>query len=305
MKILHTGDWHIGNYPGPERNGENVRFLDLCRCLDALVAKATEESPDIIVIAGDVFHQAKVWSDRGLRENRTATHYIRLLKKICPVVVVRGTPNHDSEQQFELLKNTFEGDGEVHIITEPGVVKTYTGRPGWVQIAGLPGFDRGVYRAKHPGLSKEEENEVFTEELANIIVGLKAQCDADAPTVFVSHFTIPGCNMESGQTQFFSQFEPVVYPATLTAADFDLNCFGHIHRPQKIEDAKNTFYCGAVSAMNFNDEEQERGFYIHDIDLRDKSVHSEFYALPTREFRTLYFQDGDIVVRDKKGLSDI
>lgn len=294
MKILHTGDWHIGNYPGPERNGENVRFLDLCRCLDALVAKATEESPDIIVIAGDVFHQAKVWSDRGLRENRTATHYIRLLKKICPVVVVRGTPNHDSEQQFELLKNTFEGDGEVHIITEPGVVKTYTGRQGWVQIAGLPGFDRGVYRAKHPGLSKEEENEVFTEELANIIVGLKAQCDADAPTVFVSHFTIPGCNMESGQTQFFSQFEPVVYPATLAAADFDLNCFGHIHRPQKIEDAKNTFYCGAVSAMNFNDEEQERGFYIHDIDLRDKSVHSEFYALPTREFRTLYFQDGDI-----------
>ena len=144
MKILHTGDWHIGNYPGPERNGENVRFLDLCRCLDALVAKATEESPDIIVIAGDVFHQAKVWSDRGLRENRTATHYIRLLKKICPVVVVRGTPNHDSEQQFELLKNTFEGDGEVHIITEPGVVKTYTGRQGWVQIADSPALT-GVF----------------------------------------------------------------------------------------------------------------------------------------------------------------
>ena len=293
MKILHTGDWHIGNYPGPEQNGENARFLDLCRCLDALVVKATEESPDLIVVAGDMFHQAKVWSDRGLRENRTATRYIRLLEKVAPVVIVRGTPNHDSEQQFELLKNTFEGDGEVKIITEPQVVRIYTGRCGWVQIAGLPGFDRGFYRAKHPGLSKEEENEVFTEELANLIVGLKANCEDGTPTVLVSHFTIPGCNMESGQTQFFSQFEPVVYPATLLAADFDLNCFGHIHRPQHIEEARYTFYCGAVSAMNFNDEGQERGFYIHDI-APDKTVHSEFHALPTREFKTIYLEDEDV-----------
>ena len=293
MKILHTGDWHIGNYPGPEQNGENARFLDLCRCLDALVVKATEESPDLIVVAGDMFHQAKVWSDRGLRENRTATHYIRLLEKVAPVVIVRGTPNHDSEQQFELLKNTFEGDGEVKIITEPQVVRIYTGRCGWVQIAGLPGFDRGFYRAKHPGLSKEEENEVFTEELANLIVGLKASCEDGTPTVLVSHFTIPGCNMESGQTQFFSQFEPVVYPATLLATDFDLNCFGHIHRPQHIEEARYTFYCGAVSAMNFNDEGQERGFYIHDI-APDKTVHSEFHTLPTREFKTIYLEDEDV-----------
>ena len=50
MKILHTGDWHIGNFPGPEKDGENVRFLDICKCLDALVEKATEERPDIIVV---------------------------------------------------------------------------------------------------------------------------------------------------------------------------------------------------------------------------------------------------------------
>ena len=37
-------------------------------------------------------------------------------------------------------------------------------------IAVLPGFDRGVYRAKFPGLSSEEENEVFTQELSNIVI---------------------------------------------------------------------------------------------------------------------------------------
>lgn len=293
MKILHTADWHIGNYNGPEKNGENLRFLDICHCLDALVEKATAESPDLVIIAGDIFHQAKVWSDRGLKENTTATRYIRMLAKIAPVVIVRGTPNHDSEKQYESLANTFDGDRNVRIITEPKVVRLYTGRQGWVQIAGVPGFDRGFYRAKHPGLSKEEENEVFTNELENIIYGLKANCEPNVPSILVSHFTIIGCNMESGQTQFFSQFEPVVYPSTLATAGFDLNCFGHIHRPQHIKEAGNTFYSGAVSALNFNDEGQERGFYIHEINA-DKTVNSTFHALPTREFVTIRLEDEEV-----------
>ena len=42
-------------FPGPEENGENVRFKDICKCLDALVAGAKEQKPDIAVIAGDIF----------------------------------------------------------------------------------------------------------------------------------------------------------------------------------------------------------------------------------------------------------
>ena len=46
LKVLHTGDWHIGNFPGPEQNGENARYLDVCKCLDALVAGAKEQQPE-------------------------------------------------------------------------------------------------------------------------------------------------------------------------------------------------------------------------------------------------------------------
>lgn len=293
IRVLHTGDLHIGNFPGPEVGGENARYLDICKCLDALVAGAREQKPGIAVIAGDIFHQARVWSDRGLKEQQTAVKFLRELSSVCPVVVMRGTPNHDSEQQFEMLKTAFEGDGEVKIITEPQVVKVFTGAFGWVQIACLPGFDRGYYRAKHPGLSKEEENEVFTKAIEDMIIGLKAQCDTDSPAVLVSHYTITGCNMESGQTAFFSQFEPVVYPSTLAAAGFDLVCFGHIHRPQQLDGCKNTFYCGAISALNFNDEGQQRGYYIHDID-KSGAVTSTFQQLPTRQYKTIRLKDEDI-----------
>ena len=177
MKILHTGDLHLGSFPGPETDGENVRFLDICNCLDTMLTEAQQERPDIAVIAGDIFHQARVWSDRGLKEQQTAVKFLRELAAICPVVVMRGTPNHDSEQQFSTLANTFEASGEVKIITEPQVAKIYTGAWGWVNVACVPGFDRGYYRAQHPGLSSEEENEVFTKAIEDIIIGLKAKCE--------------------------------------------------------------------------------------------------------------------------------
>lgn len=293
IRVLHTGDWHIGRFNGPEKDGQNARFLDICKCLETLAKEAQESKPDIIVIAGDVFHQARTWSDRGLAEVQAAVKYIRALETVCPVAVMRGTPNHDGENHFEMLETAFEGDGDVHIVMEPKLLKIYTGRCGWVQIACVPGFDRGYFRAKHPGLSKEEENEVFTKAIEEIIIGLKAQCDAGSPTVLVSHYTVTGCNMESGQTAFFSQFEPVVYPSTLQAADFDLVCFGHIHRPQQLDGCRNAFYCGAISALNFNDEGQERGYYIHTIN-DDRSVTSKFFNLPTRQYKTIRLENEDI-----------
>lgn len=297
IRVLHTGDLHIGSFPGPEKNGENARYRDICNCLDALVAGAREQRPDIAVIAGDIFHQARVWSDRGLKEQQTAVKFLRELSEVCPVVVMRGTPNHDSEQQFEMLKTAFEGDRNVFIVTEPKVGGYYTKSDhsgSYIQIACLPGFDRGYYRAQHPGLSKEEENEVFTRAIEDMIMGLKAQCDAGSPTVLVSHFTVTGCNMESGQTAFFSQFEPVVYPSTLQASDFDLVCFGHIHRPQKLDGCRNAYYCGAISALNFNDEGQERGYWIHDIVEDTRMVRSEFHELPTRQYLTIRLTDEEV-----------
>ena len=293
IRVLHTGDLHIGNFPGPEKDGENARYLDICKCLDALVEGAREQKPGIAVIAGDIFHQARVWSDRGLKEQQTAEKFLREISTICPVLVMRGTPNHDSEEQFRTLESTFEGDDRVDIITVPEWRSYLLDSGKKIQFACLPGFDRGYYRARHPGLSNEEENEVFTKAIADMIVGLKAQCIPGIPSVLVSHYTITGCNMESGQTAFFSQFEPVVYPDTLAAADFDLVCFGHIHRPQQLEGCKNTFYCGAVSQLNFNDEGQERGYWIHDIDGSGE-VTSTFQQLPTRQHKTIWLNDENV-----------
>lgn len=271
LKVLHTGDWHIGSFPGPEVGGQNARFQDICRCLDFQAMYAEEHRPDLIVVSGDIFHQARVWSDRGLRESRTAIDHIRRLSNVAPTVVLRGTPNHDSEEQFEMLTTAFYGDDSVSVVTEPEVLHIHTYHGQRVDVACIPGFDRGVHRAAHPGLSREEETQVFTDELAKVVLGLKAQCEPGVTSILSTHFTVPGCNMESGQTALFAQFEPVIYPDTLKAADFDLVALGHIHRPQQLPEAgRAVFYCGSITGLNFNDEGQPRGFYIHDMKYNNK-----------------------------------
>lgn len=297
LNILHTADWHIGNFPGPERDGKNLRAEDTGMCINQLHDIALLRKPDMILFSGDLFHVARVWADRGLKEVEVAIQAFTALSQICPVVVMRGTPNHDGAEQFEMLKAHFAGDDSVHIITTPTViqVKSYGINTPWVNVACLPGFDRGVFRAKFPGLSKEEENLVYTEELGKIVMGLRAQCKPGLTSVLMSHYTVPGCNTESGQTQFLAQYEPVLLPEALDAASFDLVALGHIHRPQQVLSCQNTYYSGAINALNFNDELQERGFWIHSFDSpAAPAVKHTFYKTPSREFLTYHFTQTDI-----------
>ncbi len=91
----------------------------------------------------------------------------------------------------------------------------------------------------------------------------------------MAHYTVPGCNMESGQTSFFSNFEPVIPREALQTAQFDAVLLYHIHRPQMLEGLENVFYSGAINAMNFNDEGQKRGFWIHEFEK--KSLKKDIY----------------------------
>lgn len=72
MKILHTADWHIGQFKGPVVDGVNLRSQDTVKCLEYMVQVAIEEKPDIVCVSGDIFHQEQVGPVRYLRYGRNA-----------------------------------------------------------------------------------------------------------------------------------------------------------------------------------------------------------------------------------------
>lgn len=295
MKVLHTADWHIGQFKGPVEDGVNLRSLDTVKCLEYMVEKAREEHPDLVCISGDVFHQEQIGPVRYSDEMVTATRIIDELSKVSKfVVVMRGTPNHDGFGQFRVLTKMLEHNKKVAVVITPQVISTPI-----ADIVCIPGFDKQEFRAKFPGLSAEEENLTWTKYISEMVMGLRAQCSqtnivADmVPAILMAHYTVPGCNMESGQTSFFSNFEPVIPRESLQTARFDAVLLGHIHRPQMLEGLENVFYSGAINAMNFNDEGQKRGFWIHEFEKKSlKKGH--FYETPYRKFQTIKWDKEDV-----------
>lgn len=79
MKILHTADWHIGQFKGPVVDGVNLRSQDTIKCLEYMVEVAQKEKPDIVCISGDIFHQEQIGPVRYSDEMIHATNIITAL----------------------------------------------------------------------------------------------------------------------------------------------------------------------------------------------------------------------------------
>lgn len=288
MKILHTADWHIGQFKGPVVDGVNLRLQDTVKCLEYMVEVAQKEKPDIVCISGDIFHQEQIGPVRYSDEMIIATDTITKLADIAKgVIVMRGTPNHDGSGQFRVLDRMFAKTSHVHIITAPTVLHT-----PYTDIACIPGFDKQEFRAKFPGLSADEENLAWTKYISDMVFALRAECEKTP--ILMAHYTVPGCNMESGQTSFFTNFEPVIPREALMAARYEAVLLGHIHRPQIIEGFDNVFYSGAINAMNFNDEGQERGFWIHEFNEKGTLVKGHRYTTPYRQFHTITWDPDEV-----------
>lgn len=288
MKILHTADWHIGQFKGPVVDGVNLRSQDTVKCLEYMVDVAIKERPDIVCISGDIFHQEQIGPVRYSDEMIHATDIITSLAHFAGyVIVMRGTPNHDGSGQFRVLKRMLLNVNNVCVVTEPFVIKTK-----YADIACIPGFDKQEFRAKFPGLSADEENLAWTKYISDMVFALRAECEKTP--ILMAHYTVPGCNMESGQTSFFTNFEPVIPREALIAARYEAVLLGHIHRPQIIEGFDNVFYSGAINAMNFNDEGQNRGFWIHEFNEKGTLVKGHRYTTPYRQFRTITWDPDEV-----------
>ena len=284
MKILHTADWHIGELTGPVINGQNARQLDTLRCIDNLIDQAQAAQIDVVLIAGDLFDKSKLWSDTMLGQIDLAADRLRRLAAIAPTVLLFGTANHDSLKAFKNIQAMQIPN--LHIATAPGIIKI-----GDLQVACIPGFDKGYFRAQMPGMAAEQENMLCSKMLGDIVLGLSAQLDPEKPSVLMAHYTVIGCQLDNGE-HVFMQSDMVLPKEALLASRFDLVCLGHIHRAQVVEYCgRPTYYSGPPNGLTFNEEGQQKGFWLHDLTPQWPQagfavIQSLFNETPARQFVT-------------------
>jgi len=306
MLVGHISDIHQGvGYSGPFPLS---RYNDIDNILIWTADKLIKEKVDLAVICGDMFKDAKVMLDRASQEILSIVRFLRRLSSAgIEVIVISGTPSHDSISSYELIKEM--QIPRVRIYTKPEISTVeitdyhpyFNGKPNYTNynIACLPGLNRSMLMTQdeYKGLPAEQVHRIMTDKISMLCQGMAAQMDEGKPKILMAHLTYQGS--DTGFTDLLMQNEPILTREAV--AGFDLVCLGHIHRPQIIDD--KVFYSGPVERLSFNEENIQPGFYIHEInDISDSEwnprailVESKFIEAPARRYYTIEWDETALI----------
>ena len=83
--------------------------------------------------------------------------------------------------------------------------------------------------------------------------------------------------------------EHALLPGAVAQPGFDYVALGHIHRHQAIQEHPPVVYSGSMERLDFGDEDDEKGFYVVEINEVDgrRETSFNFHPLPGRRFLTI------------------
>ncbi len=302
MKIIHFADLHLGvesyGRTDPE-TGMSSRLLDFLATFDKLVDYAVDNKVDLILFCGDTY---KNRNPSQTQQREFAKRIRRLSEAGIPVFLLAG--NHDMPNDTKRATSTEIFDTlaikNIYVANRPEVFKINTAK-GDIQIAALPWMRRSplMSKGKASDLTFSEINDEMQEKLANIINMQAKQIDPNLPAILASHIWITGVKTGSEDSMTIGQ-EHALPPGTIANPAFDYIALGHIHRHQVMNENPPMTYSGSLDKLDFGDEDDEKGFYLVEIEDNPKSdkrkVSYEFYILEGRRFITIKaeIEPGDI-----------
>lgn len=294
MRVIHCADLHLGRETWgltDPASGLNTRLLDTLTALDFLVDYAIAEKADLVVFAGDAYQ----------RRDPSQTHQRELAKRIhrlsmAGVAQVLIVGNHDlpaaagKANSLDIF-STLSVEGAL-VASQPGILKVKT-PAGPVQVAALPWPRRGALMGREN--TRSHSLEELTSQLTGILTGQVAamarQIDAGLPAIFTGHLALSIAKTGTETTMMMGQ-EAALPLSAVTHPEFDYVALGHVHRAQALSDHPWTTYAGSLIALDFGDEDQEKGFYVLDLDPARPAgerllAPPRFQPVPSRPFLTI------------------
>lgn len=273
MKILHAPDLHsvYDNYGKVDSEGVHSRLAEWRRCADVILETAISENVDVAVFPGDIFRTSR---PRAMEQIEVFSLFDKLRREKIKVIAIAG--NHDLVAPGEpSAVDVLSRVGEKSFgITMPKIVTAKD-----VQFVCLPSVKAAAINAACA--DPAEAAFMVSKKLMDIARSLRALCD-DRKKVLVGHWSITGSATSSG-VYMLGAHEPTLMLSDLLSLEFDAYLFGHIHKPQILHEAPFVGYAGAMQRVDFGEEKDERGFYIHDLE----SGKTDWHALPASTFCTL------------------
>lgn len=259
MIIAHLADLHLGfrAYHRSTADGFNVREADVAAAFRAAVDRTISLRPDLVLVAGDVFHSVRP-TNAAIGEAFRGFSRLASALPTTPIVMVAGASDSPrSRETGNILNLLREIPGTTVVVDE-------------VERVQLDSLRTSVLCAPHAALARADRRSGDT---------LVLEPDPDVPSnILLLHGAVRGgAGVGPRHSRAFGGVEvpvDVISPARWTYV-----ALGHHHRAMGV--APNAWYSGSIEypSTQLGGKAGERGFISYDTGTREAT----FHPLSTRQ----------------------
>ncbi|CAI0977797.1 exonuclease subunit SbcD [Serratia entomophila] len=266
MRLIHTSDWHLGQYFFTKsRAAEHQAFLRW------LIEQIEQQQVDALIVAGDLFDTGSPPSYARELYNRFV---VELQRTGCQLVVLGG--NHDSvatlnesRELLSCLNTTVIANAQSDIERQILVLNRRDGQPGAVlcAIPFLRPRDLLTSRAGESGAQKQQAlQEAIAEHYQTLYQAACARRDQlglPLPIVATGHLTTVGVTASDSVRDIYigtlDAFPAQAFPPA------DYIALGHIHRAQNVAKSAHIRYSGSPIPLSFDELGKAKSVFMVDF----------------------------------------
>ena len=260
MKYIHLSDLHLG-----KRVNEFSMLEEQTAILEQILDIIDQESPDGILIAGDIYDKAVPPAEAVMLFD---DFLAKLSKRNLQVFIISG--NHDSPERIAFGSRIMDASG-IHLspvyngTVEPFVMNDAYGA---VNVYMLP-FIKPVHVRRY---FEDEEILTYTQAIRTAVQAMNI--DSSQRNILLTHQFVTGasqCDSEEKSVGGTDNVDADVFQ------DFDYVALGHIHSRQKCSSEK-IWYCGTPLKYSFSEMNDVKSVAI--VELREPNTDPTIRTIP-------------------------
>jgi len=286
MRILFTGDWHLGkiinNYSLLEQQKEVVE--DIKR-------QAIEHEVDVVIITGDIYDRAIPPKEAIVVFDAFVTDMVH--KEKIKIIAIAG--NHDSQERLS-FGNSLLAESGYYIASkyEKSIEKvTLHDAFGPIHVYLIPFMPYQEVKAILADETIDSYHMAYQRMLERETI------DPNARNILVTHaYVVANTVMpETSDSEKLLALGGMEYVDCDLFEDFDFVALGHMHKPQKIGDPNNR-YTGSIMKYSFSEANHKKSTILLEFKAKRDMT---YQLLPLKSRRDLvviqdYF---DNIIKDK------
>ncbi|WP_208915103.1 exonuclease SbcCD subunit D [Paenibacillus uliginis] len=269
MRILHTGDWHLGRtLEGRSRLAEQEAFLD------ELVRMADDQHADLILMAGDVYDSV---NPPAAAEQLFYDAAARLTDGGRPLVVIAG--NHDQPERVSSVTPLVAKRG-ITLVGLPSAetVTVTASRTGEIaKIAALPYPSEARLNELLTADGNEDElRRAYSERVGKLMQMMARDFSPKTVNLAMSHIYVLG-GLESESERPIQVGGAYTVDPSALAVGACYTALGHLHRPQAVKGEGIIRYSGSPLAYSFSEAGQAKSVTMVDVSPGTTPVVEELF----------------------------